>query len=40
MCIRDSFNPDKIKLTAGSTDVGDVGYAAPTLNINIATRCV
>ena len=33
------FNPDKIKLTAGSTDVGDVGYAAPTLNINIATAC-
>ena len=34
------FNPDKIKLTAGSTDVGDVGYAAPTLNINIATACI
>ncbi|MCI7794752.1 MAG: amidohydrolase [Lachnospiraceae bacterium] len=34
------FNPDKIKLTAGSTDVGDVGYAAPTLNINVATACV
>ena len=48
MCIRDRpldseihpFNPDKIKLTAGSTDVGDVGYAAPTLNINIATACI
>ena len=35
-----AFHPDKIKLTAGSTDVGDVGYAAPTLNINIATACV
>lgn len=34
------FNPDKIVLTAGSTDVGDVGYAAPTLNINVATCCV
>lgn len=34
------FDPSKIKLTAGSTDVGDVGYAAPTLNINIATACV
>ena len=34
------FNPDKIKLTTGSTDVGDVGYAAPTLNINVATACV
>lgn len=35
-----SFNPDKIRLVAGSTDVGDVGYAAPTLNINVATACV
>lgn len=34
------FNPDKIKLMAGSTDVGDVGYAVPTLNINVATACV
>ncbi|MCI8512763.1 MAG: amidohydrolase [Lachnospiraceae bacterium] len=34
------FNPDKIKIVAGSTDVGDVGYAAPTLNINIATCCI
>lgn len=35
-----AFNPDKIRLVAGSTDVGDVGYAAPTLNINVATACV
>ncbi|MCI8452988.1 MAG: amidohydrolase [Lachnospiraceae bacterium] len=34
------FNPDKIKIVAGSTDVGDVGYAAPTLNINVATCCI
>lgn len=34
------FNPDKIKQVAGSTDVGDVGYATPTLNINIATACI
>lgn len=34
------FNPDKIRLVAGSTDVGDVGFAAPTLNINVATACV
>ena len=34
------FSPDKVKLTAGSTDVGDVGYAAPTLNICVATACV
>lgn len=35
-----SFNPDKIRLQAGSTDVGDVGYATPTLNINVATACI
>lgn len=34
------YRADRIKLTAGSTDVGDVGYAAPTLNINIATACI
>lgn len=34
------FNPDQIKQVAGSTDVGDVGYATPTLNINIATACI
>lgn len=34
------FNPDKIRLVAGSTDVGDVCYAVPTLNINVATACV
>ena len=33
------FNPDKIVLQAGSTDVGDVGYAVPTLNLNVATAC-
>ena len=35
-----SFDPSKIKLEAGSTDVGDVGYAVPTLNINVATCCI
>lgn len=34
------FDPSKIRLEAGSTDVGDVGYAVPTLNINVATCCV
>lgn len=34
------FNPDKIRMLAGSTDVGDVGYATPTLNINMATACI
>ena len=33
------FNPVGI-MSFGSTDVGDVGYAAPTLNINIATACI
>ena len=26
--------------TSGSTDVGDVGYAVPTLNLNVATCCI
>ncbi len=34
------FDPSKIRLEAGSTDVGDVGYAVPTLNVNVATCCV
>ncbi len=34
------FSPDKVRIVAGSTDVGDVGCAAPTLNINVATACV
>ena len=34
------FDPSKIRLQAGSTDVGDVGYAAPTLNLLVATACV
>ena len=34
------FDPSKIRLQAGSTDVGDVGYAAPTLNLLVATACI
>lgn len=34
------FDPSAIRLQAGSTDVGDVGYAAPTLNLLVATACV
>lgn len=34
------FHPDKIVQVAGSTDVGDVGYAVPTLNLRVATCCV
>lgn len=30
----------KHEYESGSTDVGDVGYAAPTLNLNVATCCI
>lgn len=35
-----SFDPENITLEAGSTDVGDVGAAVPTLNLNIAAACL
>ena len=34
------FTPDKVYLSAGSTDVGDVGYAVPCLNLNVACACL
>lgn len=34
------FCPERIKPEAGSTDVGDVGFVVPTLNLNIATCCI
>ena len=34
------FDPANIRLQAGSTDVGDVGAACPTLNILVATACL
>ena len=34
------FDPDRIVQVAGSTDVGDVAYAVPTLNLRVATCCV
>lgn len=34
-----TFDPDKIVQVAGSTDVGDVGFAVPTLNLLVATCC-
>ncbi len=34
------FDPRDTGYTSGSTDVGDVGYATPTVNINVATACV
>lgn len=33
------FDPRDNEYDSGSTDVGDVGYAVPTLNINVATAC-
>lgn len=35
-----SFDPKNITLEAGSTDVGDVGAAVPTLNLNVAAACI
>lgn len=34
------FSPSDIYLCAGSTDVGDVGYAAPCVNLNVACACL
>ena len=35
-----AFDPADIKLQAGSTDVGDVAAAVPTLNLNMACACI
>lgn len=34
------FDPKEVGYNSGSTDVGDVGYATPTLNISVATSCI
>ncbi len=34
------FDPKDDRYVSGSTDVGDVGYAAPTVELNIATACL
>ena len=34
------FDPKETRYQSGSTDVGDVGYATPTVNINVATACI
>lgn len=34
------FNYSDKSYESGSTDVGDVGYAVPTLSINVATACL
>ena len=34
------FDGSHLALECGSTDVGDVGFAAPTMNLNVACACV
>ena len=34
------FNPKETGYHSGSTDVGDVGYATPTVSFNVATACL
>lgn len=34
------FDPKSLQINSGSTDVGDVAYAAPTVVLNVATFCV
>ena len=34
------FNPRETSYDSGSTDVGDVGYATPTVMFNVATACL
>lgn len=34
------FNPRETGYNSGSTDVGDVGYATPTVSFNVATACL
>ena len=34
------FNPKENSYVSGSTDVGDVGYATPTVMFNVATACL
>lgn len=34
------FDPKDDRYESGSTDVGDVGYATPTVQLNVATACL
>ncbi|MBQ6482885.1 MAG: amidohydrolase [Anaerolineaceae bacterium] len=34
------FDPKDDRYESGSTDVGDVGYATPTVELNVATACL
>lgn len=35
-----SYDGQNIRYVSGSTDVGDVSYAVPTINLNVATSCI
>lgn len=35
-----SYEGKNIRYASGSTDVGDVSYAVPTINFNVATACI
>lgn len=35
-----AFDPRETRYNSGSTDVGDVGYATPTVMLNMATACI
>ena len=39
-CKVHAFDPKSVQISSGSTDVGDVAYAAPTVVLNVATFCV
>lgn len=34
------FDSSRLLLESGSTDVGDVGFAAPTMNLNVSCACI
>ena len=34
------FDSSRLLLESGSTDVGDVGFATPTMNLNVACACI
>lgn len=36
----DTYDPSHMSLEFGSTDVGDVGYIAPTVHFNVATEAI
>ncbi len=35
-----AYDPSSFRYESGSTDVGDVAYATPTVQVNVATACI